>query len=184
MCIRDRVSEQATRGIYLPRPALTVVRSTWTGIAANAGALKPADARLSALSPDTRAALLRDIDGVIAGRVTPGFAKLASAIGEDYAAKAPETVGIGQYPGGKAVYRALVRESTTLPLTPEDLQRRGLAAVADVETRMKAIRVKLGFTGTSREFYDKISKDPRFLAKTPADIEATYWRYILSLIHI
>ncbi len=176
-----KVSEQATRGIYLPRPALPVVRSTWTGIAANAGALKPADARLSALSPDTRAALLRDIDGVIAGRVTPGFAKLASAIGEDYAAKAPETVGIGQYPGGKAVYRALVRESTTLPLTPEDLQRRGLAAVADVEARMKAIRVKLGFTGTSREFYDKISKDPRFLAKTPADIEATYWRYIRAI---
>jgi len=176
-----KVNAQAARGIYLPRPALPVVRGTWTGIAANAGALKPADTRLSALSPDARAALLREVDGIIAGRITPGFAKLASAIGDDYAAKAPETVGIGQYPGGKDVYRALVRESTTLPLTPEDLQQRGLAAVADVEARMKAIRVKLGFTGTSREFYEKISKDPRFLAKTPADIEATYWRYIRAI---
>lgn len=176
-----KVGEQAARGIYLPRPALPVVRSTWTGIAANASALKPVDSRLSALSPDARATLLRDVDGIIARRVTPGFAKLAAAIGDDYAAKAPETVGIGQYPGGKDVYRALVRESTTLPLTPEDLQQRGIAAVADVEARMKAIRVKLGFTGTSREFYEKISKDPRFLAKTPADIEATYWRYIRAI---
>ena len=108
--------------------------------------------------------------------MNPGFAKLSATIGDDYAAKAPEAVGIGQYPGGKDVYRALVRENTTLPLTPEELQQRGLAAVADVEARMKAIREKLGFTGTSREFYDRISKDPRFLAKTPADIEATYSR--------
>ncbi len=176
-----KVADQTARGIYLPRPALPVVRSTWQGIAATTGALKPADTRLSGLSPEARTTLLREIDAVAATRLTPGFAKLAAMIGEDYAAKAPETVGIGQYPGGKDVYRALVRENTTLPLTPEQLQQRGLAAVADVEARMKAIRVKLGFTGTGREFYDRISKDPRFLAKTPADIEATYDRYIRAI---
>ncbi len=176
-----KVTEQAGRGIYLPRPALPVVRTTWQGIAAGAAALKPADARLAALPPQARAALLREIDAITVKRLNPGFAKLAATIGDDYAAKAPDTVGIGQYPGGKDVYRSLVRENTTLPLTPEDLQQRGLAAVADVEARMKAIRVKLGFTGTSREFYDRISKDPRFLAKTPADIEATYSRYIRAI---
>lgn len=176
-----KVAEQTARGIYLPRPALPVVRTTWQGIAGGTGALKPADDRLAPLPAQARATLARDIDAIAAKRLNPGFAKLAATIGDDYASKAPETVGIGQYPGGKDVYRALVRESTTLPLTPEELQQRGLAAVADVEARMKAIREKLGFTGTSREFYDRISKDPRFLAKTPADIEATYSRYIRAI---
>ena len=46
---------------------------------------------------------------------------------------------------------------------------------------MAAIREQLGFHGTAREFYNKISTDPRFIANTPADVEATYWRYIHAM---
>lgn len=176
-----KVAEQAQRGVYLPRPALPVIRGTWQAIGATTNTLRPADSRVAKLAPVQRAKLLAAVDAIVAKRIDPGFAQLAATIGETYAAKAPESVGIGQYPGGKAVYRELIRTYATLPLTPMEIHERGLKGVADVKARMAAIREQLGFHGTAREFYNKISTDPRFIANTPADVEATYWRYIHAM---
>ncbi|MGH8030851.1 MAG: DUF885 domain-containing protein [Luteimonas sp.] len=172
----QKLQTQTDRGIYIPRPALPVVRSTWTGIAA--ADLKPSDARVAKLDPASRERMGRELDRIIETSIEPRFARLQTMIGEDYSAKAPDAVGIGQYPGGKEVYAKLIRRYTTLALTPEQVHERGLAAVADVAARMKAIRDQLGIVGSAREFYEKLRVDPRFTAKTPADVEATFMRYI------
>lgn len=176
-----KLEAQKARGIYMPKAMLPVIRSTWTTLAGGTAALKPADDRLAKLDAASRAKLAAGIDGIIAKRITPAFVRINAAVGPDCEAKAPTAVGIGQYPGGKDVYRRLVRRYTTLDVTPEQLHKQGLDAVADISARMQAIRTQLGFTGTSRAFYDKLSTDPRFLAKTPADVEATYWRYIRAI---
>jgi len=176
--LHAKLEAQKARGIYMPKPVLPVVRSTWTTLAAGSGALRPADARLTALDAATRARFLTDADRIIAGRIAQVYARINAAIGADYEAKAPVAVGIGQYPGGNAVYRRLIHRNVTLATTPAQLHRHGLAAVADISSRMQAIRTQLGFTGSSRAFYDRISIDPRFIARTPADAEATYQRYI------
>lgn len=176
-----KVAAQTARGIYLPRAALPPIRATWTTLAASADALQPAPARLSALDAASRASLETGVRAASDGRVKPAFARIQALLGPAYEAKAPEAVGLAQYPGGKDLYRKLIHRYTTLKLTPEEIQKRGLERVADVAGRMQAIRAQLGFTGTSRAFYDRISTDPRSLAKTPADVEATYMRYIRAI---
>ncbi|MBB4633700.1 DUF885 domain-containing protein [Sphingosinicella soli] len=176
-----KLEAQTARGIYMPKAALPVARKTLTSLADAAAALRPADARLSGLDAATRGKLLAAVDATLDGKIRPAYARLGALVGADYEAKAPEAVGIGQYPGGKTVYQKLIHRYTTMEMTPEQLHQQGLAAVADVSARMQAIRTQLGFTGTSRAFYDKISTDPRFLAKTPADVEATYDRYIKAI---
>lgn len=176
-----KLEAQIERGIYMPKAVLPLVRSTWATLAGGTSAVRPADSRLSGLDASTRRTLLGEIDSVLTQRIDPAYARLKLLVGEHYEAKAPEAVGIGQYPGGKAVYQKLVRRYTTMPTTPEELHRQGLSSVADVSARMQAIRTDLGFTGTSRAFYDALSTDPRFLAKTPADVEATYQRFLRAI---
>lgn len=179
--LQAKLEAQKARGIYMPKAMLPVIRSTWTALAADTAALRPAEARLARLDAASRTRLGADLDRLIARRIVPAYAALNGAIGADYEAKAPTAVGIGQYPGGKEVYRRLIHRYATVAVTPEALHQQGLKAVADISARMQAIRTQLGFTGTSRAFYDKLSTDPRFLAKSPADVEATYWRYIKAI---
>ena len=177
-----KVGAQTVKGIYLPKPALPVVRRTWVDIAAGLDLLCPSDARLSKLGGSSRARLVAGIDAVVAKRIKPSFAKLNTILGPDYESKAPEAVGLGQYPNGKALYAKLIQRYTTLPLTPDQVRTIGENDVAEVSTKMAAIRKQFGSNDTARVFYDKLSADPRFLARTTDDVEATYNRYIGRIV--
>jgi uncharacterized protein (DUF885 family) len=176
-----KVAAQKARGIYMPKAVLPVVRSTWKTLAAGTTILQPAEIRTAGLDTAVKKRLAADVDRLLKNRIDPAYASLIALIDADYEAKAPVAVGIGQYPGGKAVYLRQVRRSTTIETSPEELYLRGLAAVADISARMQAIRSQLGFTGTSREFYDMLSVDPRFIANDTGEVEATYWRYVHAI---
>jgi uncharacterized protein (DUF885 family) len=108
---------------------------------------------------------------LLAAEVNPAQTDLADAFAATRPA-APERADIGQYPGGEAAYRALVRYHTTLDVPPEEIHRIGLAAVESLEARMAALRARLGFQGTKAEFHKMIRTDPRFLARTPEEVAA------------
>ncbi len=67
---------------------------------------------------------------------------------------------------------------TGLTLTPQEIHDRGLAAVAGFERGMQAIRTQVGFKGSREAFHAMLRKDPRFLAKTPAEVEQRYLAYL------
>ena len=176
-----KVGAQTAKGLYLPKPALPGIRATWSAIASGLDTVRPADARLAKLDPAARTKLLAAVDTVLSRRLQPTLARLTAMIGP-YEAKAPEAVGLGQYPGGKDLYLKLVRRYTTLALTPEEIHAIGEKDVADVAGRMAAIRRQLGSTDGARAFYDKISVDPRFLAKNTDEVEAIYNGYISRIV--
>lgn len=177
--LKLKVDGQAERGIFLPRPALPSTRATWQGMGSVVPAeLVPADARLSALSAEQQAAFRAELNALIASRIVGGFERLVAALGDDYEAQAPETVGLSQYPGGLEVYKRRIRTETTLDLTPEEIHDRGLDAVADISARMAAIRNELGFEGTSEEFLAKIQQDPAYIAASPEEVEDRFMMYI------
>lgn len=169
-----KVEAQTAKGIYLPKPALPVVRETWSGIAAGLDTVRPGEARLAGLDAAARAKLVAGVDDLLARRLKPSVAKLNAIIGPDYESKAPTAVGLAQYPGGKELYVRLMRRYTTLPLTPEQVKAIGERDVAEVSAKMAAIRKQLGSSDTARAFYDKISVDPRFLARSTDELEALY----------
>lgn len=114
-----------------------------------------------------------EVARIVSGEINPALETLAAYLAGDYRKAAPDGVGMGQYlrAGGPETYRALVRLYTGLDVTPEEVHRRGLEAVARNEARMAEIRGKLGFQGTARQFHDSLRADPRFLAKTPEEVE-------------
>ena len=101
--IANVVREQQRRGILLPKAEITIARTLFT------------TAPLA--RPDDR------VRETIAQKNEPAMARLAAIFSAEYEAAAPESVGIGQYPGGAEAYRFLVRGATTTNLTPEEIHQ-------------------------------------------------------------
>ncbi len=173
--LRRHLEGQRSRGILLPKAEVDAVVAMLRAYA-QPGAASPvavAPARLAAVAradPKAAADFQAAVQQVVASRISPALGALADELAGDYRRQAPERIGIGQYPGGDAVYRALIRVRAGFDLTPDEIHRRGLAEVERLSRRMAEVRQKLGFTGTAREFNQRLRKDPRFLARTPDEV--------------
>lgn len=130
-----------------------------------------ADARLEAPKKDGAevAAFQAEFRKIVEGEINPALENLVNAL-TAARPQAPERTGLGQYPGGEAAYRALVRYHTTLDVTPEQVHQRGLDEVARIDARMAEVRAKLGFQGSKADFQTMIRTDGRFLGKSPEDV--------------
>ena len=170
--LRANLATQRGKGILLPKEELELVvplfRSLVRPPAEGPFAVVPA--RLAGLDAAALPAFRAAVERLVVEQVNPALERLLADLGPDYHAAAPDRVGLGQYPGGDAVYRWLVRYHTTLDLTPEEVHQRGLAEVERLNGRMAEVRRKLGFTGTKAEFHQKLRSDPRFFAKTPEEV--------------
>lgn len=163
---------QSARGIRVPKPELDQVDAllkAFSGVGA-ASPFRPAAPRLSAMAEADRVAFVKSVDDRVSGAVAPAIRRVAAAVSGDYRAKAPEAVGIGQYPGGPAAYRELVKFHTTMDITPEEVHQIGLKNVARIAGEMAKIREELGFKGTQVEFKASLRTNPRLFPKTPEEI--------------
>lgn len=171
--LRANLETQRSRGMLLPKEEIDAVAAVFRALAAEpeASPLAVDSARLKALPPEKAAAFQAEVRRLLATSIKPVLEGLAAYVAaEDYRRAAPDRVGLGQYPGGEAAYRQLVRYHTSLDLTPEEIHRRGLAEVARIDARMAEVRAKLGFKGSKAEFHRSLKTDPRFLAKTPEEV--------------
>jgi uncharacterized protein (DUF885 family) len=178
--LRERVELQAAAGWRLPRPALPTVRVTVEAIGARlAAALLPDADRLTHARPS-----LRDrIAALIARDVSPAFQRLAATIGDDYAAKAPASVGMGQYPGGQEAYRKALSTQLSWPATPEDIHATGLEEIARLSDAMAALRSRaFHFDGDEAAFHARLRSDPRAHAASPAALEAIYRGHLSRML--
>ena len=177
-----RLKGQEERGILLPKPAIPGARKVYEALRARFGNLAAvAPERLSALTDEQQAALNAGIETAVSERVLPAVDALLDYMGDGYYERAPEAVGLGQYPGGEAAYRFAIRQETTMDLAPGDIHERGLAYMADIQLEMQAIRDELGFEGTAEEFHDRMRQNPRFYAETPEQVEERYMAYIREI---
>lgn len=180
--LREKLEGQRTRGILLPKPAIpgavTTLRTLREGLPA---LFRLDDERLGALSRDARARLTSRVERLVADEVVPACDALLAAFDADYVAAAPEAVGLSQYEGGVACYRALVRRHTSSDEAPERIHAIGLEQVADLAERMAEARGRLGFTGSEAEFHASLARKPELFARTPAEVEAKYMRHMAAL---
>ena len=173
--IAAKTRAQAARGIRVPQPALAGVRATWTGVRdAASQTLAVSEARLQSLPAQERSSFQSAVTQRINERVVPACEAILAVFDESYVAEAPAGVGISQYPGGRESYLRRIANQIGLKLTPQQIHERGLAAVADLEAHMQSIRTEVGFKGDRPAFDEMVRKDPRFLAKTSAELEQGY----------
>ena len=122
------------------------------------------------LSAGDRAALQAEARRVIAEQVRPAYAKLHAFYLNEYLPKARPTLAAEALPDGKAYYRAQIREYTTTDLTAEQIHKIGLDEVARISADMERTKAATGFTGDMAAFLHFLRTDPRFYAKTGAEL--------------
>jgi uncharacterized protein (DUF885 family) len=104
----------------------------------------------------------------IRDQLTPAHIRLRDFIKNDYLPHARDSIGLGQMPGGAALYRYMVASTTTTDMSPEAIHALGLSEVDRVHTEMEKVVAGLGFKGSLKQFDDFIRSDPKFAA-TSAD---------------
>jgi uncharacterized protein (DUF885 family) len=90
----------------------------------------------------------------------PAWAKLLAYMQNTYLPKARPEIGISSLPGGREMYRKLIRRLTTTDTPPEEIHKLGEAEVARIEGEMQAITRETGFTGSVSELEVKLANDP------------------------
>lgn len=94
--------------------------------------------QIAALSVEERADLARRAEEAVRRHVYPGYATLQAYL-TDLLERAPEAVGVWQYPNGEAYYAAALRHHTTTDLTAAEIHALGLAEVARIQGELEAI---------------------------------------------
>jgi len=112
---------------------------------------------------------------VIRERIFPAYRRLRDFLQNDYLPHARDGVGLTHMRGGDLLYRRLVQQNTTLPLTADEVHAIGLREVARNRAEMEAIKTRVGFTGTLAQFLEHLRTDPRFAAPNRDSMREGYY---------
>ncbi len=107
-------------------------------------------------------------------QLIPAFTRERDFIRDDYLPRARDSVGLGQMPGGDALYRYLAASITTTDMTPEAIHALGLSEVDRIHAEMDKVRTATGFKGSRDEFAAFLRSDPRFAPKSAEDMHQAF----------
>jgi len=124
----------------------------------------------SAISATDRSRLSADLKASVTEAILPAYARLRAFLAKEYLPKARAGVGLVAMKGGPKLYKYLIEEHTTLPLTPDQVHNTGLAEVARIKAEMEAIRRAVGYKGTLAQFFTYLRTDARFRPKSAASL--------------
>ena len=152
--LHGKLEAQAARYIRMPKMCCDLALESLTSAV---GGLPRAD-RFEGCA-DATAAIISAVEELIA------------YIRGDYYELAPTIIGIGQYPGGAELYAREIDTYISCNETPENIQKRGYEELARTEAEMLEIARGLGYEGSFMEVMRQIQADPRYLFKTPEEMQ-------------
>ncbi len=138
---------------------------------------QPFDKFPASFSDADKTRLKKEGYDAIQKEVAPAYTKLGKFLKDDYAPKGRTEVGIWSLPNGDAIYRFMVRESTTTDVEPEKIHQIGLQQVAEIEKQQLAIANKLGYKDL-KSFAAAVTADPKLHAHSREEILDLYRKYI------
>ncbi len=113
-------------------------------------------------TPEQRAAETAALRASITNEIYPALTRLRNFVRDEYLPRARAGAGLMHMPGGEQLYRALIRDTLTMPMEPEEIHQIGLREVARIRTEMERVRTEVGFTGDLTAFFNHLRADPRF----------------------
>src|SRR3546814_5947470 len=69
----------------------------------------------------------------------------------------------------------MIEQTTTLPLTADEIHNLGLSEVARIKGALEALKTEVGFTGTLNEFFDFVRTDAQFKPKSRQALTQSYY---------
>ena len=88
---------------------------------------------------DSSPAFRAELGRIIETDITPAVRRYRDFLAKEYLPNARKAIGVAANPDGFACYRASIRATTGLALSPDSIHRLGRAAVAEFEAEMRAI---------------------------------------------
>jgi uncharacterized protein (DUF885 family) len=173
----ETMAGQRSRGIRLPRWAVPAAVDTVSGHAGASAALLVPQERRAGLAPGQAGRLGDGVTRILHGRLAAAFLRLLDDLAADERSGG-EGIGIGQYPGGADCYAGLIGLQTGLDLGAEEVHAIGLAEVERITER---VRDELAITDEPG-YRARLAADPGMYAKSPADVERLFQRYIDRLL--
>jgi len=181
--ILNKLRGQYGRGIIIPREELDMVIPILDSYVKEGEESEffVKNERLKTLPPPEAKKFQQQLVGIINNEANRALDQLSKFLKGHYLQKAPRSVGLWQYPGGREYYRYLIKAHTGLTLSPEQIHQMGLAEIKKNMGRLAEIKDSVGFKGSLAEFRQFLRKDPRFFPKTAGEIEARLLGFVNGL---
>ncbi|MBK8597830.1 MAG: DUF885 domain-containing protein [Holophagales bacterium] len=148
--LKERLEEGRERGFRYPRRVLDLVAGSTRGIASGPVEaqpwLKPFQRSAAAGREMVRNAASR-AEALARNELLPAFEEFAAFVEGPLAEGARETVTCTDAPLGRELYRALLKDQTTLDLGPEEIHELGLSERKRLEGEIEAVAAEAGFPG-------------------------------------
>jgi uncharacterized protein (DUF885 family) len=117
-----------------------------------------------------RRRLLSAYDEKLRTRVFPAYRRLHDYLAIEYLPRARDSVGWSALPSGDLWYAQLVRQQTTLDLTPDAVHELGGRQVARLQAELAQLQPALGVGGDLRALLDTLRSDPRYQPASATDL--------------
>jgi uncharacterized protein (DUF885 family) len=124
--------------------------------------------------------LREEILAAIEHDVRPAYAKLGGFVAKEYAPHGRSQPGVWDLPNGEAIYRFLVKETTTTDKTPAEIHAIGLAEVKRIEGEMTAIAKQRGYADLA-SFRKALQTDPKIHPTSREDILKRYRGFLAQM---
>lgn len=111
----------------------------------------------------------REYSDLITKTLIPTYQKMAHFLEQEYLPKARGTDGINAMPNGNEIYAYYAKSWTTTNLTPDEINKTGIAEVARLRAEMEKVRQQVNFEGTLEEFITHVKTDPKAFPYKTAD---------------
>ena len=121
-----------------------------------------------------RDALRAQARQAITQQVEPALRRLRAFVADEYLSAAPPSGALSTYPGGAAVYAAMVQVSTTTTLSAEQIHAIGVRELARLNGEMAAVMKSVNFDGDMAAFVRYLNTDPKFFHASPEALLAGY----------
>jgi uncharacterized protein (DUF885 family) len=130
----------------------------WADAKAKVEALKKADK----LDDKKAEQLLADAKSALTTQFQPSYEALAAFLTSELDKTQVNVTGVSTQPNGVAYYNHRLAQSTTTNLTADEIHQIGLNEVDRLTKEMIAIKDKVGFKGSLKEFFTFIKTDAQF----------------------
>lgn len=156
--VKAGLAERLARGYAAPREMVESAIAFHAQLRA-LGADGPWDvspSRMAALDTVDRRAFSTELAYAAELRVVPALDSFVDWLRRDYLPHASRTPGLWQYPGGKELYRHLLRRHTSLDVPPEEAHRVGLGELRRIDSTLAALRARQHWNPNAAAFHDSL----------------------------
>lgn len=158
--IRAGAVERAQRGYWAPREMVESAIEFYRSLRdlGGDGPWRLDSARTGQLDAAQRDGFEKELGQIVKLRIQPALDSLINYLDRSYLYQASARPGLWQYPGGKELYRHLLRRYSSLDVAPDEAHRVGLGELRRIDSTMFVLRRRHHWNPNPLAFNDSLRR--------------------------